>query len=77
MYKLFMNKVPKLCNHNFTTIDKIYAYATRKPSRSNITFYLESLNLLDRIKSNVEVIHYGKKLVKIKKKHLQFFLKAV
>ena len=30
-----------------------------------ITFYLESLNLLDRIKSNLEVLNYGKKLVKI------------
>ena len=29
------------------------------------TFYLESLNLLDRIKSNLEVQNYGKKLVKI------------
>ena len=30
-----------------------------------ITFYLESLNLLDRIKSNLEVLNYGKILVKI------------
>ena len=29
-----------------------------------ITFYLYSLNLLDRIKSNLEVLNYGKKLVK-------------
>ena len=27
-----------------------------------ITFYLESLNLLDRIKSNLEVLNYEKKL---------------
>ena len=26
------------------------------------TFYLESLNLLDRIKSNLDVLNYGKKL---------------
>ena len=30
-----------------------------------ITFYLESVNLLDRIKSNLEMLNYGKKLVKI------------
>ena len=30
-----------------------------------ITFYLKSLNLLDKIKSNLEVLNYGKKLVKI------------
>ena len=30
-----------------------------------IIFCLESLNLLDRIKSNLEVLNYGKKLVKI------------
>ena len=35
MRKLFKNKLPKLCNHNITTIDKIHDYATRKPSRSN------------------------------------------
>ena len=33
-----------------------------------ITVYLESLNLLDRIKSNLEVLNYGNRLVKIKKK---------
>ena len=30
-----------------------------------ITFYLESLNLLDEIKSNLEMLNYGKKLAKI------------
>ena len=35
VYQLFKNKLPKLCNYNFTTIYKIYDYATRKPSRSN------------------------------------------
>ena len=30
-----------------------------------ITFYLKSLNPLNRIKSNLEVLNYGKKLVKI------------
>ena len=30
-----------------------------------ITFYVESLNLLNRIKSNLEVLNYGKKLVKL------------
>ena len=35
MHKLFKNKLPKSCNYNFTTIDKIHDYATRKPSRSN------------------------------------------
>ena len=33
--KLFKNKVPKLSNYRFTTINKIHDYATRKPSRSN------------------------------------------
>ena len=35
MHKLFKNKLPKLCNYNFTTIDKIHDYATRNPSRFN------------------------------------------
>ena len=30
-----------------------------------ITFYLKSPNLLDRIKSNLEMLNYEKKLVKI------------
>ena len=34
LHKLFKNKLPNLCNYNFTTIDKIHDYATRKPSRS-------------------------------------------
>ena len=35
MHKLFKNKLPKLCNYNFTTTDKIHNSATRKPSRFN------------------------------------------
>ena len=35
IHKLFKNKLPKLCIYNFTTIDKIHDYATRKPNRSN------------------------------------------
>ena len=35
MHKVFKNKLPKLCNYNFTTIDKILDHATRKPRRSN------------------------------------------
>ena len=35
MHKLFKNMLQKLCNYNFTTINKIHDYATRKPSRSN------------------------------------------
>ena len=35
MQTLFKNKLPKLCNYNFTTINKIHNYATRKPSRPN------------------------------------------
>ena len=35
VHKVFENKLPKLCNYKFTTIDKIHDYATRKPSRSN------------------------------------------
>ena len=35
MHRLFKNRLPKLCNYNFTTINKIHDYATRKPSRSN------------------------------------------
>ena len=40
------------------------------------TFYLESLNLLDRTKSNLEVLNYGKKLVKIKKLNPSIILKS-
>ena len=35
MQRHFKNKPPKLCNYNFTTINKIHDYATRKPSRTN------------------------------------------
>ena len=35
MHKLFKHKLPKLCNYDFTTIDKICDYATRKLSRFN------------------------------------------
>ena len=66
IHKLFKNKLPKSCDYNFTTIGKIYDYATRKQA-DLIAFYLESLNLLDRMKSNLEVLNYGKKLVKIQK----------
>ena len=41
-----------------------------------ITFYLESLNLLDRIKSNLEVLNHGKKLVKILKIDPSILLKS-
>ena len=64
MHKLFKNKLPKLCNYYFTKINKIHDYASKNQA-DLITFYLEFLNLLDRIKSNLEVLNYGKKLVKI------------
>ena len=35
VHKLFKNKLLKLRNYNFTTIDKIHDDATRNPSRSN------------------------------------------
>ena len=35
IHTLFKNKLPKLCNYNFTTIDKIHDYAIRKASGSN------------------------------------------
>ena len=35
MHKLFKNKLPKFCDYNFTTINKIHDYTTRKASRSN------------------------------------------
>ena len=38
MHKLFKSKLPKLFNYNFTTINKIHDYATRKPSSS--TYFL-------------------------------------
>ena len=41
-----------------------------------ITFYLASLNLLDRIKSILEVLNYGKKLVKIEKIKPSILLKS-
>ena len=64
MHKLFKNNLPKLCNYNFTKFNKIHDYATRKLSKCNY-FLLESLNLLDKIKSKLEMLNYGKKLVKI------------
>ena len=42
MHKLFKNKLAKLCNRNFTTINKIRHYATRKPSRS--TYFLHGVS---------------------------------
>ena len=41
-----------------------------------IAFYLESINLPDRIKSNLEVLNYGKKLVKIWKINPSILLKS-
>ena len=41
-----------------------------------ITFYLESLNLLNRIKANLDVLNYGKNLVKIKKIDPSILLKS-
>ena len=35
MHKLFKNKLPYSCNYDFSTIERIHGYETRKPSRSN------------------------------------------
>ena len=35
MHKLFKNKLPNSCNYDFSTIERIYDYETRRPSRSN------------------------------------------
>ena len=57
--------------YNFT-IDKIHDYSRLRAMQLEnqadlITFYLEPLNLLDRIKSNFQVPNFAEKLVKIKK----------
>ena len=64
MHKLFKNKLPKLCNITSQQLTKFMIMQLENQANL-ITFYLESLNLLDRIKSNLEVLNYGKKLVKI------------
>ena len=35
MRKLFKNKLPYSCNYDFSTIERIHDYETRRPSRSN------------------------------------------
>ena len=50
MHKLFNNKLPKLWQQNFTTIEQIHAYKTRRPNKSNF--------------SNIEELNYGTILVK-------------
>ena len=35
MHKLFNNKLPKLWQQNFTKIEQIHAYETRRPNKSN------------------------------------------
>ena len=35
MHKLFKNKLPNSCNYDFSTIERIYDYETRRRSRSN------------------------------------------
>ena len=64
MHNLFKNKHQ---NHVFITSQQLtkFIILQLKNQADLITFYLESLNLLYRIKSNLEVLNYGKKLVKI------------
>ena len=38
MHKLFNNKLPKLWQQNFTKIEQIHAYETRRPNKSNYFF---------------------------------------
>ena len=33
MHKLFNNKLPNSCNYDFSTIERIHDYETRRPSR--------------------------------------------
>ena len=35
MHNLFKNKLPKLCNYNFTIMDKIHDYSNKKTNISN------------------------------------------
>ena len=35
MHKLFKNKLPNSCNYDFSTIERIHDYETRRPCRSN------------------------------------------
>ena len=56
MHKLFKNMLPNTCNYDFSTIEKIHDYETRRPSRSNY-FYLEFLNLLGKRGLNSGVLN--------------------
>ena len=63
LHKLFKNKLPNSCNYDFSTIERIHDYETRRPSRSNY-FYLEFLNLLGKRRLNSGVLNCGTKLAK-------------
>ena len=66
MHNLFKNKLPKLCNYNFTAIDKTHDYASRKPRRSK--YFLPRVSkFAGQKKIEFRGANYGKKLVKIKK----------
>ena len=75
MHKLFKNKLPKLCNYNFTKLTKFMIMQLENQA-DLITFYLESLNLLDKIKSNLDALNYGKKLVKLEQINPSILLKS-
>ena len=75
MHKLFKNKLPKLCNYNFTTINKNHDYATRKPSKSN--YFLPRVSKsAGQNKIEFRRANYGKKLVKILKINPSILLKS-
>ena len=58
MHKLFNNKLPKLWQQNFTKIEQIHAYETRRPNKSNY-FFPVLPKLLVNINSNIEELNYG------------------
>ena len=74
-YKLelakFMHKLLRTSYQNYAIIisQQLTKFMIMQPENQAdlITFYLESLNLLDEIKSNLEMLNYGKKLAKFKK----------
>ena len=63
MHKLFKNKQPTSCNYDFSTIERIHDYETRRPSRSNY-FLPRVSNLQGKRRLNSGVLNCGTKLAK-------------
>ena len=63
MHKLFKNKLPNSCNYDFSTIERIHDYETRRPSRSN--YFLPRVSeSTGQKKVEVRGVNCGTKLAK-------------